>query len=67
VEEITLKMAEATTHDVLVRGDSSKTPYPSVKAYYTKVFAELSNDEKWQLSYDIVDMPMKDICGRTDQ
>ena len=61
VEVITRKMAEALAHDAIVKGGSSKTIDHSGKS------SSNLDDERWQQTYEVVDMLMKDIWGKADQ
>lgn len=62
-------MAEATANDAIVTTKNFEVPEPSAKpkAYMVKLFAKLSEAEKWEVTYDMIDGMMKNVWQESDK
>ena len=56
-------MSEAKADDAIVTTTNTEAPGPSdkPKAYMVKLFSKLSEAEKWEVSYDMIDGLMKRV------
>ena len=61
-------MAEAKADDAIVTTTNVEAPGPSdkPKSYMVKLFSKLSETEKWEVSYDMIDGLMKRVWEEPD-